>query len=61
MRLKRIHLHFWGGNCSFYDILQIFKKMTTAHTIVDEELLVSLAGAPIRPIAQKCAKWVRVL
>ena len=35
--------------------------MTTAHTIVDEELLVSLAGAPIRPIAQKCAKWVRVL
>ena len=61
MRLKRIHLHFWGGNCSFYDFLQIFKKMTTAHTIVDEELLVSLAGAPIRPIAQKCAKWVRVL
>ena len=29
MRLKRIHLHFWGGNCSFYDFLQIFKKMTT--------------------------------
>ena len=51
---------FW--QLQFYDFCR-FKRAAAqaAQRKVDEELLVSLAGAPIRPIAQKCAKWVRVL